>query len=318
MRFFTFLFCGFISLSIYAKHSDIERFTVYSNVHGVSISTIGKHKVNSFWIEGEDGVIVIDTQWLLSDADIVLNHIADTVSQPITDILITHPHTDHFGGIQAFIDASPRKPIVHAGFDTARSIQHDEQGFLSSRKKQFTDNITSAVTIDHVLDDDQSFQIQGIEFNTITFRGNEAVATTLFYIASHDALFTGDMVNNDTMPIFYQGNIDGWIEQLEALKDRFPAETILFPGHGKPGRANELISRQLDVLKTYRNSIAASLFEHGTVNVTAMAQDIIARHPEYRQTAGIASVNAVVEQNILWILEDWRVKTSSASDLEGF
>ena len=48
--------------------------------------------VNSYWIETDEGIILIDAGRFLSQARYALNEIL-AVNKPILGILITHPHT---------------------------------------------------------------------------------------------------------------------------------------------------------------------------------------------------------------------------------
>jgi glyoxylase-like metal-dependent hydrolase (beta-lactamase superfamily II) len=50
--------------------------------------------VNSFIIEGVKSLVLVDTQFVLSEASVVAEKIAG-LQKPLAAILITHPHPDH-------------------------------------------------------------------------------------------------------------------------------------------------------------------------------------------------------------------------------
>lgn len=51
------------------------------------------------WIETREGVFVIDAQWTLPEARNALAAMREDVSEkPLLGLLITHDHTDHYGG----------------------------------------------------------------------------------------------------------------------------------------------------------------------------------------------------------------------------
>src|SRR5580658_3805604 len=62
--------------------------------------------VNSFIIEGESSLILVDTQFVLSEARSVANRIA-ALEKPLAAVLITHPHPDHYNGIASILERYP-------------------------------------------------------------------------------------------------------------------------------------------------------------------------------------------------------------------
>ncbi|NBD31432.1 MAG: MBL fold metallo-hydrolase [Cyanobacteria bacterium] len=226
-------------------------------ISGYTTDSFGNHTVNNYWLEGDNGIVLIDTQWRISDATRALEALQEKTNKPVTNILITHAHTDHFGGIEAFLNAYELKPRIYGAYDTARSIHHDEQGFIANRQEQFGEDVLQEIfTFDEIIEDGETLNLQGIEMQTLTFYSNEATATTVFYLPSEKALFTGDIVNNKVLPVFYQGNLDGWITQLELLKSYFPEAETIYPGHGKPGAAETLINAEIEVASVPRSRFA--------------------------------------------------------------
>ena len=74
--------------------------------------------VNSFISEGERSLILIDTQFVLSEARAVANMIA-ALRKPLAAIFVTHPHPDHSNGIVSILEKHPGTR-VHA---TAATIE---------------------------------------------------------------------------------------------------------------------------------------------------------------------------------------------------
>ncbi len=72
-------------------------------------------------IETEEGLILIDTGRLLSQARYALEELQQ-FDKPILAILITHPHTDHFGGLPAFVKAAGVDVSIYASQITLDSI----------------------------------------------------------------------------------------------------------------------------------------------------------------------------------------------------
>lgn len=67
---------------------------------------------NSVFIIGEDGVAVIDPGGSLQIGRMVLAQIRARTKKPITHVINTHHHADHWLGNQAFADLKPRPQII--------------------------------------------------------------------------------------------------------------------------------------------------------------------------------------------------------------
>jgi glyoxylase-like metal-dependent hydrolase (beta-lactamase superfamily II) len=58
---------------------------------------------NSFIIEGVRSLVLVDTQFVLSEASMVADRIA-ALQKPLAAILITHPHPDHYNGLASILE----------------------------------------------------------------------------------------------------------------------------------------------------------------------------------------------------------------------
>jgi glyoxylase-like metal-dependent hydrolase (beta-lactamase superfamily II) len=54
----------------------------------------------------DTGVVVVDAQRLLSEARKVVAE-ARATGMPLVGVLLTHPHTDHYGGLSEVLAAAP-------------------------------------------------------------------------------------------------------------------------------------------------------------------------------------------------------------------
>ena len=283
-------------------------------VLSVAVVTDGQHSVNSYFVEGDTGSVVIDAQWNLPDARKALELAGDP---RVSAVLITHAHTDHFGGLPVML-ADGGELLLSAGTELA--MQTDLQGFRANREEQFgPDFPKSFQRADRVLSDGKTVTVDGVRIVPIVLGQNEAWETTVFYIPEHRALFTSDLVNHDTLPFLFQGGLDKWIEDLGTLQQRFPDARTLYPGHGAPGPASELLSEAIDVLNAHRELIAGALEGDGSVDASeraAIKAEILRRYPGIRQTAGFATRDEVLDINIDATLRAWRVASAAQENAE--
>ena len=286
-------------------------------IKGYTTDSARNSTVNNYWLIGDEGVVIIDAHWRISEAERALKHLRQTTDKPIASILITHGHTDHFGGLPVFIDAAENKVDIYADETTLRTIKNDELGFIANREDDFGSDFPQQIpTPNQIIKEDiAQLEIAGIEIEAHRFVFNEAPTTTVFYVPDQKALFTGDMVNVKVTPVLYQGGLDPWIAQLQELKERFPDAETIYPGHGQPAPAQKAIAAELEYLTSFRDAIAQALLNDSQVDSQEREQikaTINNKFPNWRTSAGIASRDTLLNQNIDWTLRAWRVQNPNS------
>lgn len=106
-------------------------------------SAPGMASVNSHYIVTDAGVIVIDTQRVLSQAANLLQQIKAT-GKPVIAVILTHNHPDHIGGLAQIIKEYPNVPI-YATQTTVDAIAADKGGFQKASKEQLKDDFPSEI-----------------------------------------------------------------------------------------------------------------------------------------------------------------------------
>ena len=77
-----------------------EVLTLLDNIY----VAIGYGLANCIMIEGEDGIIIIDTMESPQAAEEVLAEFRKITKKPIVGIILTHFHADHTNGISVFLE----------------------------------------------------------------------------------------------------------------------------------------------------------------------------------------------------------------------
>lgn len=104
-------------------HPNLWQHARLNNVHGLFKVTERIYQVRGFdvsnvsFIEGDNGVIVIDPLTVSETAEAALKlYRAHRGDRPVTGLIYTHSHADHFGGARGVIDEADaiarRVPIV--------------------------------------------------------------------------------------------------------------------------------------------------------------------------------------------------------------
>src|SRR5919106_1934197 len=82
--------------------------------------------VNSFLVEGEDGVVSIDAPMFVSDARAYRARL-DALHKPLAGVLLTHPHPDHYNGLTDLVAGYDVPVIALADVDREIRARDDEK-----------------------------------------------------------------------------------------------------------------------------------------------------------------------------------------------
>jgi hydroxyacylglutathione hydrolase len=140
-------------------------------------------------------------------------------------ILVTHCHWDHLGGVADLAEGTGA-PVY---------MSREEAPVLAS-----PDDFYAAFGVrirpwpaDVLLEGDETFELAGLAFETLLVPGHSpahlAFATD-GCVFSGDVLFAGGVGRVD-LP---GADWDTLVASIRSLVDRFPPETVVYPGHGQP------------------------------------------------------------------------------------
>lgn len=213
--------------------------------------------VNTHWIETPSGLIVIDAQRILAEAEAAVRHV-QAAGKPVLGIFITHPHTDHYGGLSVFRRAFPNAPVF-ASAETVRSMREDSKGYNDARRRRHGEMFPTQAVIDatlpnRIVKDGDVVELGGARIEIWELRENEAEVMTMLHLPEQRALFVGDLVNDGFVPVPFE-NADNWLAQLDEIERRFPDVAMVYMGHGVPGSARERIAAQRRYLVDLRDAV---------------------------------------------------------------
>jgi hydroxyacylglutathione hydrolase len=137
-------------------------------------------------------------------------------------ILITHGHWDHIGGVADLAEGTGAP--VHMAEDE-RLLLEDINSFVPTgiRLRPYTPDV--------LLQGDETLELAGITFETLRVPGHSPA-----HLAYHAAgcLFSGDVLFAGSV-----GRVDlpgaDWdtlVDSIRMLAERYPPETVVYPGHG--------------------------------------------------------------------------------------
>jgi hydroxyacylglutathione hydrolase len=139
-----------------------------------------------------------------------------------TAILLTHGHWDHLGGVADLAEGT-ESPVYMAG---------DERGLLESPLAPPDVHVRSYVP-DVLLTGGETLELAGLRIEVVRVPGHSpghlAYAVDGILL-SGDVLFAGGVGRVDIPG----GDWDTLLESIRTMIERFPPETVVYPGHGSP------------------------------------------------------------------------------------
>jgi glyoxylase-like metal-dependent hydrolase (beta-lactamase superfamily II) len=251
--------------------------------------------VNSFVFSNGKSVVVVDVQRKSYEAE-KLAAVVRSKGLPLTYILITHGHTDHFTGMAVFHREFPQAKIVVATEDIKRDIKNYAMYMDSGGQTGAEPALEPALRPKSAANPDgfdYENNIQVLAGNRLTLDGGgtlelttdyepaEAPHMTTVYSKDLNALFLADFGYNQVFP--WMGDditrqrIDQWRDDLERIKARYASRhPTVYPGHGDPADM-----RLVDTMIRYIGDFERVTAEAGS-RKEAM-EKMIALYPDYQQ-----------------------------------
>ena len=210
--------------------------------------------VNSYLVHGPDGLIVVDGQLTVPDADKVRRAI-DATGRPVAGMLVTHPHPDHYagaarmlGGLDAPMIATPAVDAVIRRDDAEKdTIVGPMMGTAWPDERRFPDVLVEPGT---------SISLGGLELTARDLGPGESHSDTL-WLLDELTVIAGDVAYNDMHAYLADGEYDGWLHTLRLLDKEMPDDVVLYVGHGEPA-GRELLAAQRVYVEEFVAAVSAA------------------------------------------------------------
>jgi glyoxylase-like metal-dependent hydrolase (beta-lactamase superfamily II) len=178
---------------------------------------------------GDKGVILVDS----GGSDEVGRHIAAAVrritDKPVTHVVNTHHHGDHYLGNVAFTGATfissemCRKMVLETGREWLGIMERD-----IGRKLPGTKPLAAAVTYPEGARTETL--IQGVRVVFWVPRGSHTIGDLMVYLPDDKILIAGDVLVSRVVPTLQDGFLKNWLRTLDEMQ-AFGAVHFV-PGHG--------------------------------------------------------------------------------------
>lgn len=211
--------------------------------------------VNSYLLEGEEAVLVVDTNLLVSDIEALKARLA-ALRKPLAGVVVTHAHPDHFNGILGLVEG--REVPVYAAASVAKVIEE----IADAKRAQWSPIYGEEWPADTyypntILADGDTITLDA---TTVTVRevGPAESHADSYLVARADGAapvaFIGDLAFHGTHPYTADGHSGSWLQALDMLWSELGEVRLLYPGHGDPS-GPELLADQRRYLLYYREVV---------------------------------------------------------------
>ncbi len=237
--------------------------------------------VNSFILETENGVIVIDTQFLVSQA-IKLQQAIEKLGKPILAVIITHPHPDHFNGTSILCE-NLDIPIysTRSTLEEIKAIEAPKREFW---KQSYGDDYPNSTLLPNKLvRSKEALTIDGVEIVIDDLGAGESSDITVIYLPAEKVLIASDLLYNKVHPWLAESRSQAWMEQIRYVKSAYADAEVVYAGHGTEGDLKAL-DEQLEYIQSFQALVSSHLTPDGLLASNAKEQikhTMQARYPGY-------------------------------------
>ncbi len=265
---------------------SLWRQAMLNNIHGLFKVTDGVYQVRGFdlsnmsIIPGDSGWIIVDPLTTRETASAALDFARQQLGDaPVSAVIFTHSHVDHFGGVLAVLETGRNIPIyapegfmqeatsenVLAGttmmrraiFMYGNQLEHSARGHVDTglgKSPAFgSAGIAAPTHIIHTTG--QREIIDGVEFIFQNVPGSEAPAELTFYLPAKKAFCGAELVSRNMHNLYtLRGakvrDARRWSGYIDEAIHLFPEAEVYFGSHHWPLWGNEAV---LDFLKKQRD-----------------------------------------------------------------
>jgi glyoxylase-like metal-dependent hydrolase (beta-lactamase superfamily II) len=216
--------------------------------------------VNSYLVEGGDGVVAVDAPLLLSDGRAFRARL-EALRKPLLGVLVTHPHPDHYNTITQLL-AGEELPVI-ALPEVADEIRARDDAKRAQWGPLFGDEWPSAATFpNREIADEESVEFGDLRFTAWDFGACESERETVWLLGDGESAFVGDLLFNGTHAYLADGHTEAWLRALDRAADSLKGVATLYVGHGPPATP-VVIADQRRYLLMAREAIARAAGRRG-------------------------------------------------------
>jgi len=193
---------------------------------------------NAGVVLGPDRAVVVDALTTNPMALAFLGKLRSVTALPISHLLLTHHHVDHFLGIQNFLPTQVvsheqcRDKIARRGEATLANYRQARPHFVEGLRD------TRICVPDQTFDQRLTLYLGDREVQFFHWGYAHTRGDAMIYLPREKVLYAGDIAFHRVTPLAHEGHIGNWLQVVDRVL-ALDVETIV-PGHGPVGGKSEL------------------------------------------------------------------------------
>lgn len=263
------------------EKSNQEKANQQNNYRiGTYFSPDRKLSGNSYWVEGPDGLVLIDTQFHVQDT-LELLQIAESITgKKVKMAIILQPTAQSFNGVAALVS---RGIQVVSSSQVVDAIPRVDKESREKWQADYADYPAETVLPEARWDKTQEFDAVGLRFKAYVVRG--VVSESHLLIGIEDSLFVGDIVMQGEHVAFSSVSLQRRLERIEEIR-KFVNPIVIYPGKGYAMGGDDLLKQQQDYLENF-DKVISEYYTGGKIS-QADVRDIIRKikqqYPRFKNT----------------------------------
>ncbi len=248
-QFFFVIALGLTSYTSWAADFSVNRYVSNAAYHA-----------NSYWLESDKGIAVIDALMLRSDAKNLAQLVKQT-GKPLKGVIITHAHFDHYGGLNMLRESLGYFP-VYATKATVKAMKENHAATLQWAPDSHGDDYDKVmVKPDKIVKSGQVINIAGIALKIDELGPGESGNNIVIFQADQNILFSGDATLHNSHMYLGEGRSSKILEHLDYLGKTYGGVKLVYSGHGDPLSPAAVFKPEADYVHFIRSLAKAALSE---------------------------------------------------------
>lgn len=220
------------------------------------------YMINSTVIIGDKGVILVDPGGTDEVGHFIRQQVKKVTVKPVTHVINTHSHGDHYLGNIAFPEAmiisseKCRELVIQTGDVWLRMMEN-----MVGRPFPKTRPVAASVV--YPAHSKTSTTLNGVELVYWVPAGSHTDGDLMIYLPNEKVLIAGDILVNGVVPTMQDGVVKNWIKVLKEILQL--DVRIYVPGHGALMKRDQVTSQHDAIDRFYtgvREGYLAELTEN--------------------------------------------------------
>jgi glyoxylase-like metal-dependent hydrolase (beta-lactamase superfamily II) len=232
--------------------------------------------VNAYLVETSSSLIAVDSLLTVTESR-GLRAELEAVGKPLRAVLLTHSHPDHYGGLTEVV-AGDDVPII-APQGVIDTIARDDDAKEEILRPMFGDEWATARTFPNTpISDGELVTVDEAVFKVIDLGPSESPHDSPWVLGEDERIvFLGDQIYGRKHCFLADGFFREWLQNIAALRRRFPEDAVLYIGHGGPADAGDW-DWQRRYITTFVDAVAAADWtepSHAHASVVATMTELL-------------------------------------------